>query len=97
LPDLVGQLLSGVAEFAVDGSELLGLGDIDGAFDHVADGLLDLGSKLRHDSFDALFTRLVRWGRGGMRRHGQTPVVKNGCSFASPSSLPRRRDDFPPK
>jgi hypothetical protein len=54
LPDLVGQLLSGVAELEVYGAELLGLGDVDGVFDHRADGGLDLGPELLHERFDPL-------------------------------------------
>jgi hypothetical protein len=63
LPDVGGELPAGVAELGVDGPELLGLGDIDGTFDHPPDDLLDPGPELLQEGLDAFLA-------GGLRRRG---------------------------
>jgi hypothetical protein len=75
LPDVVNQLLSGIAELQVDGAEFFRFGDIDGAFDELANGLFDLRSHLLHEGFDAFFAGWGHWGRALLGRHEATP----GC------------------
>src|SRR5581483_2154475 len=89
----IEQTVRQMVERAVDVPELLGLRDIDSAFHRLADGLLDLGSQLRHDGFDALFARFVESGRGRRRGHGSTPSRKEGSNSLPPSSVPCRRSD----
>jgi hypothetical protein len=83
LPDLVDQALPGVAELVLDGAELLGLGDIDGAFDEVAKGLFELGPQLFQECRDARFAR-GNGVRGRGLRHEGYSLVKDRCGFPPP-------------
>jgi hypothetical protein len=51
--------LSSVAEFEVDGSELLRLGHIHGPLHHLPNYRLDLRAKFLHDGFDAFLAGFV--------------------------------------
>src|SRR5262249_11261590 len=70
LPDLVDQLLAGVAELEVDGPAFFGLRHVHGALHQLAHRRLDHRPQLHHDRFDTLFPSLVGWGWQRTRRHG---------------------------
>ena len=96
LPDLVGQLLSRVAELQVDGPELLRLRDVHRPLHQPADLRFDLRSEFLQERFDALFPGFVRRGRDGTCSHAQLLGVRDRVHFRTRLQSTAGRAKFPP-